>query len=264
MIGLLRNRIRRANALERDLARLADGTLDPSRRERMERLLAASPELQARLREQRRAVAAVRALARTEHAPLTLRVEHRALIARPTARRMPTLGPGLAGVASAIGAVAVTLAALTGGQAALTVAQAATIAVRPATAPVAKPPDDQVTLPRLGVGGVPFPYWEDHFGWRAAGTRTDRLDGRRLTTVFYRRGTQQVAYTIVSGGALLPAAGARIAVRAGTTLTISTTAGRRVVTWLRRGHTCVLSGRDVPLDALTVLGAWRGSGRIPY
>jgi hypothetical protein len=247
-------------SIERDLARLADGTLEPANRERVQQRVDGSPELQARLHEQRTAVAAARSVARLERAPLTLRLEHRALTAqRP--RRAPVLGLGLAG---ATGAIVWTFVGLGGGQAALTVAQAATIAARPATAVVAEPADDEVTLPRLSAAGLPFPYWEDHFGWHATGTRTDRMDGHALTTVFYRRGAQHIAYTIVAGDRLPPVTDAHIAVRAGTLLTISTTAGRTVVTWLRQGHTCVLSARDVPLDALVKLATWRGQGRIPY
>ena len=252
---------RRSSALERDLARLADGTLDPSRRERLERLLSASPELQDQLRDQRRAVAAVRSLAHPERAPVTLRLDHRAPTARPRRRRTPGLRLVLAGAA---GAAVWTLAGVVGGQAALSMAEAATIADRPATAAVVKPDDGQAALERLRAAGLPFPYWEDRFGWHAVGARTDLLDGRVLTTVFYRRGREVIAYTIVAGDALDPAPGARTAVRAGTRLTTVQTGDRRVVTWLRRGHTCVLSGRGVPLDALTALAGWRGGGRIPY
>ena len=250
----------RRASLERDLARLADGTLNPTDRERVQRRVDGSAELQACLREQRKAVAAARSLAQLERAPLTLRIGHRALTAHPR-RRAPMLGVGRAG---ATGAIVWMLVGLGGGQAALTVAQAATIAARPATAFVAEPPDDDVTLPRVAAAGLPFPYWEDRFGWHATGTRTDQVDGRSLTTVFYRRGAQRIAYTIVPGDALPPAAGARTAVRAGTLVTISTTGGRDVVTWLRHGHTCVLSGPGVPIDALVKLAAWRGHGRIPY
>jgi hypothetical protein len=104
------------------------------------------------------------------------------------------------------------------------------------------------------VSGLPFPYWEDRFDWRAAGARTDHLAGRVATTVFYRRGAQRVAYTIVSGQPLAaPASHAALSI-----------AGRQVVTWLRRGNTCVLSGRGVPVAELVRLAAWRGHGRIPY
>jgi len=258
----LRSSHTKANAsLERDLARLADGTLDPADRERVQRRVAASPELEARLHEQRRAVAAARSVAQLERAPLALRMEHRVRTAHAR-RRVPVVGLGLAGAA---GALVWTFVGLGGGQAALTVAQAATIAARPATAVVAQPPDDQVTLPAVRGDGLPFPYWEDHFGWHATGVRTDRVDGRSLTTVFYSRGAQQIAYTIVAGDALPPATGSHTAVRAGTIVTSSTTGGRRIVTWLRRGHTCVLSGgAGVPVDALFRLATWRGHGRIPY
>ena len=247
-------------AIERDLTRLADGTLDPAERERVRQLVADSPELQATLREQRRAVAATRAVAQHERAPLGLRMEYDTPTAQ-TRRRASLLGLGLAG---ATGAIVWTFIGLGGGEAALTVAQAATIAARPATAVVAEPADDDVTLPRLNAGGLPFPYWEDRFGWHATGVRNDRLDGRSVTTVFYRRGAQHIAYTIVPGDALEPVAGARPVVRAGTLLAISTSRGRKVVTWLRQGHTCVLSARGVPTSALVKLAAWRGHGRIPY
>lgn len=264
----LPGRTPRADAtLERDLARLADGTLHGPRRERVEQLVARSPELQARLREQRRAVAAARSLADHERAPITLHLQHKALVGRQSERRRPpALGLGLGlGLAGAAGALLWTVALLGGGQAGLTVAQAATIGVRPATAGVPEPPDDQVTLPGVRVDGVPFPYWEDRFGWHATGTRTDRLDGRILSTVFYRRGAQRIAYTIVAGQALPPVTAVRTVRHAGTLLASSSTGGRLVVTWLREGHTCVLSaGRDVPLDALLRLAGWSSRGRIPF
>jgi hypothetical protein len=255
-----RNSHLRPASVERDLARLADGTLDPSQRDRVERMVADSDELQDRLREQRLAVDATRGIVERERAPLTLRMHRQTLTARPR-RRGPLFTVGALATA---GALLWTVAVLGGSPAGLTVAEAAGLAGRPATAPVIKPPDDQVTLPGLRAAGLPFPYWEDHFGWHATGTRTDRMDGHALTTVFYRRGAQHIAYTIVAGDRLPPVTDAHIAVRAGTLLTISTTAGRTVVTWLRQGHTCVLSARDVPLDALVKLATWRGQGRIPY
>lgn len=226
--------------------------------------MAGSPELQARLRAQRRAVAATRSLANLERAPLALHTQYRALIGRGRRRRRP---PALAlALAGAAGALAWTLAGLGGGQAALTVAQAATIAGRPATTFVAEPAsDDHVALPGVQAAGMPFPYWEDRFGWHATGQRTDHVDGRMLTTVFYRRGAERIAYTIVSGDALAPVAAARTTVRGGTVLAGSWSGGRPVVTWLRRGHTCVLSGgRGVSFDALTRLAGWRSHGEIPF
>ena len=143
-------------------------------------------------------------------------------------------------------------------------AQAATIAVRPATAAVSEPADDAATLPHVRAAGLPFPYWEDAFGWHATGVRTDNVDGRELTTVFYRRHARRIAYTIVSGTLLPAVAGARTITRSGIVVHVISDGGRRVVTWLRRGHTCVLSGTGVPLDAMLKLAVWRGHGELPY
>ncbi len=185
-----------------------------------------------------------------------MRLHHRALTGRAR-RRGPALTAGLAGAAAAL---LWTVLSLGGGQAALTVAQAATIAVRPITAAVAEPRDDQTALPGVRAAGLAFPYWGDRFGWRATGMRTDRLDGRRLTTVFYRRGAARIAYTIVAGPAL--AARSRSTSRPRHALSTSTDGGRTIVTWMRRGHTCVLSGRDVPAGALQSLaGSELATGR---
>lgn len=248
----IRTRNPRRSTIERDLTRLADGTLDAARRRRAERLIATSPDLQARLREQRRAVAATRAVAQRERAPLAVRVRGPAAAPHRRAPRTPAFAAGLTG---SVVALVWTLAALGSSGAGLTVAQAATLATRPAIVATPQPGDDQVTLPHLRAAGLPFPYWDDHFHWRATGSRTDRIDGRILTTVFYRRGEQRIAYTIVSGAAL-PATGTRIG--------RFSSGERHVVTWLRRGHTCVLSGRGVPFAALIRLAAWRGHGGIPY
>lgn len=251
-------------AIERDLTRLADGTLEPERREALERLIAGSPELRRRLREQRLAVVATRTIAQSERAPLELRASQPAALASPWRRwragGRPVLGFGLAG---ATATVALLLATPGGGQAGLTVAQAATIAVRPALATVSEPRDDSLTLPRLHAAGLPFPYWEDRFGWRATGMRRDRLDGRLLTTVFYQRGRELIAYTIVDGPPLATGERARTIARAGTAVRTLPTGQATTVTWLRGGHSCVLSSIGVPptpptpVGALVELAAWR-------
>jgi anti-sigma factor RsiW len=173
----------RPSTLERDLTRFADGTLEPKRRELLERLLAQSPELRRRLHEQRRAVLAMRWVAERERAPLGVRIRHRALKTRPRPRR-PIARRLVLGLAGPAAALALLLALLGGGQGSLTVARAATLAARPALAAVAEPPDHSVALPQLRRAGLPFPYWEDRFGWRATGVRTDHIGGRTATTVF--------------------------------------------------------------------------------
>jgi anti-sigma factor RsiW len=242
---IARRRRLRPSVLERDLTHLADDTLEPGRRELVERLVASAPELQERLREQRQAVAATRFAAQRERAPLALRMGRRAIGSRRPRRGTFTLA--LAGPAAIVATI---LAVIAGGEPGLTVAQAATLAARPALATVAEPPDGSAWLPGLRAEGLPFPYWEDRFGWRATGARTDRIDGRAATTVFYRRGAQRIAYTIVSGQALTSDARP----------TAITAGGRHIVTWLRRGRTCVLSGQSVAPEALLELA----SERAPY
>ena len=231
-------------ALERDLTRLADGSLDPDLRQPLEQLVARSPELQRRLSEQHRAVVAARYVAERERAPLAVRMRRRG-IGSPARFRRRRLTFALVGTLAALASI---LALLGSGAPGLTVAQAATLATRPALSSVGQPHDGAVTLPGLRAEGLPFPYWEDSFGWRATGMRTDRLGGRVETTVFYRRGGQEIGYTIVSGRPLSTRASA----------TAITAGNRQVVTWLRSGHTCVLSGRNVAFRALIELAAWGG------
>ena len=99
----------RSRALERDVARLADGTLVGPRRELLGRMLAGSPELERRLDEQRRALAAVRSSGTRERAPLALRIRHRRLKTgrspRPFSRLR--LSAGLAGAFAALAAILV-------------------------------------------------------------------------------------------------------------------------------------------------------------
>ena len=102
-------------------------------------------------------------------------------------------------------------------------------------------------------------------GLRASGVRRDDVQGRLLTTVFYRGHGSRVAYTIVPGAPLRAGHDVRTIRRGGLSISAFATTGHRlVVMWLRRGHTCVLSGVDVPLDALVKLAAWRGHGTLPY
>jgi hypothetical protein len=114
------------------------------------------------------------------------------------------------------------------------------------------------------VDDVPFPNYVAKFGWRTVGKRTDRPSGRHATTVFYEKGGRQLAYTIVSGDALDVPASASKTTRGGVEYATFKTAGRNVVTWERRGRTCVLSSRDASSDELVALADWRGTGAIPF
>ena len=49
--------------------------------------------------------------------------------------------------------------------------------------------------------------------------------------------------------------------RDGVDLQVFARDGRLAVTWLRAGHTCVLSSAGVDEDTLTKLAVWKGAGR---
>jgi hypothetical protein len=146
------------------------------------------------------------------------------------------------------------------------VAQASVIAARPAqaAAPVPPPGVETGALPGLRAAGLPFPYWEDAFGLRATGVRYDRVGGQPATTVFYARGNDRIAYTIVAGSALPAGEPARSTVLAGVRFWTLSANGRAVVTWLRAGHSCVLSGSSAKLSSLLRLASWRHGGEVPY
>jgi hypothetical protein len=109
----------------------------------------------------------------------------------------------------------------------------------------------------VSAEGLSFPNWGPKLGWRATGVRRTELGDRRLTTVTYVKDGRSVDYTVVSGapldehGALLVRDGLRLR------------ASSDLVTWRRRGRTCVLSGDGVPTATLAKLAAWDGDGAVP-
>jgi hypothetical protein len=112
------------------------------------------------------------------------------------------------------------------------------------------------------VQGVHFPYWEEHFGWRSTGQRTDRIAGRTITTVFYanHRG-QRIGYAIVAGTPAPSMPSGSVHWSHGSSYRLLQANGTEVVTWLRDGRLCVLSGRGVNGPSLLRLASWgtRGS-----
>lgn len=259
---------RRTIPTERDLLALADGSLPASRRVRVERAVAGSPEMQAILAAQRRTLAAIDDAA-SERAPVSLRARLE-LLREPQQRRktrqwatLPRLVSAGALAAAAVAAVAIVLT-VGGGVQGPTVAQAAVLATR---APVAGAPPEAGHSPMLNglrAAGLPFPYWEDRFGFRAVGVRHDSLDGRQATTVFYRRGNARVAYTILSGTPVAAGAATTRTTEYGVVVRALTARGMKVATWLRRDHTCVLSGSNISSSVLVRLASWRGDGELPY
>jgi anti-sigma factor RsiW len=234
-----------------ELAQLLDGSLEPARAAELE---AAFGDRIARMRAGRDLA---RDAAASVDAPFELRRQVDAL-ARPTglaSRRLRDWRPlaALAGVAAAA-LIALVLATGSGAptvQAVLDVAgQAPAAAVSPQGGPL---------LP-VEVEGVRFPDYQEKFGWRAVGRRTDEVDGRSVTTVTYARGDERVRYSIVAGEALAEPDGEDLEAE-GTRL-------RRIgdsnaVTWERQGHTCVMDG-SAPLGTLAELAGWKAKGEVPF
>lgn len=246
-----------------ELAALADGSISPERRAALEAEVAASPEVAAHLAEQESALAYIDRATATTAAPARLRgrIEAERRSRRRSARPRLVLGTGL--VAATATAVALLLV-LPGGAGGPSIAAAAALSTRPPTAPAPPPRPGQPKLLARAVGGVPFPNWLKKFGWRASGVRADTLGGRETATVFYRKQGHRIGYTIVDGSPLQVPSGAARARREGTELRTFRTDGRLVVTWLRGGKTCVLSGRGVPRAVLLKLAAWKGKGGVPF
>ncbi len=212
------------------------------------------------LREQEAELGTIRS--RSEQAPPRLR----AWLASELARRRAERRRGFVVAAACAGAAALALTlviALPGGGDGVTVADAAAVGERPATAPAPPPSRVNEYLLTRSVERVPFPNWRER-GWRAIGSRDDRIDGREAETVFYERDGRRVAYTIVSGSALSPPTEGARSLRSRVELARFALDGRAVVTWRRRGHTCVLSGAGLSREEMLSLASWKAGGKIPY
>jgi hypothetical protein len=142
------------------------------------------------------------------------------------------------------------------GAAPLTVGQTVAPTLRAATLP---PPSESLTRHAqldAAVDGVPFPYWGERFGWHSTGARADRIAGRTVTTVFYANsGGQRVGYAIFAGAPMAKTDGV-VTWRGGVSYRSFDEKGVAVVTWLRDGHLCVVSGRGVTSATLLRLASW--------
>jgi hypothetical protein len=177
-------------------------------------------------------------------------------------RLAPLLSWKLGAAVAAAAIAGALVAGLTGpGSSSLSVRQASALTLRPATG--AAPPHSRSDRPTLAVSvnGLAFPYWEDRFGWRAIGARTDRVAGREVTTVFYgnHRG-QTIGYAIVSGANPPRISEGMMAWRGGVHYWLTSVNGVPAVTWLRDGHLCVVSGRGVDSATLLRLASWTDHG----
>jgi hypothetical protein len=242
---------------ESELAALADGSLTAERSACALARVRDSSELRAALAEQRRAIELTAAVDVQAPASLHRRVE--AMVPSRRARGLATRRIGFAAAAAAAlaaGAVAIGLSG--GGSSGLSVQGAAALTLSHATMPAPAESTTHRAQLDASVGGIPFPYWEERFGWRGSGARSDRLAGRAVTTVFYSdtKG-RRIGYTIVSGRAPATHGGTLIR-RWGVPYRLLSHDGATVVTWQRGGHLCVVSGRGVSARTLLHLASWSG------
>ncbi len=175
--------------------------------------------------------------------------------ARPRAR-----GAWLAaGAALACAAVAAALAVgLGSGSQAPSLSDAAALTLRPALRAAPAESGHAGTELAAAVQGVSFPYWEEDLGWRSTGERSDTVAGRAVTTVFYaNRSGVRVGYAIMSGAAP-KVGGGKLWWHDGVAYRVQSLHGTEVVSWLRSGHLCVVSGRGVQKRTLLALASWGG------
>jgi hypothetical protein len=203
-------------------------------------------------------------------APATLHRRVREMVASPTPRRRGWSGaldgrlkPTLAAmaVAAALGAA---IALLTGGvarQQGPGVSAASQLTLSAATTGAPHESSAHAAQLNVAVDGVAFPYWKERFGWRATGTRTDTLDGRRVTTVFYSGpDARRIGYAIVGGTPAPGVGGGTVVWHRGVAYRLRQVGGVPVVTWQRGGRLCVLSGRGVSGTTLVRLASWGEGG----
>jgi hypothetical protein len=201
-------------------------------------------------------------------APLGLRERieaDRRRVARGAGARRRRLRGLLIPAGGLVAAAVVAVVLVVGGGGAPSVVATASLAAR---GPVLPPPaEDKANeaLLKSSIDGVPFPYW-GKLKWESSGARDDKIEGRAARTVFYDnpKGVR-AAYTILDGDAIDPPSDATKRMDKGTELYVIVKDGRRIVTWERNHHTCVLSAPvAISEQKLLDLAAWKGNGKVPF
>jgi hypothetical protein len=195
-------------------------------------------------------------------APERLHRRTEALIARRGADRGRRSSPRVRlGAASGLVAAAALVLALvlgSGGSGShFSLRNATALALAPATG--AAPAESARRHAQLAaaVDDVSFPYWGERFGWRSTGSRSDRVGGRAVRTVFYSDSSgQRIGYAIVAGTPAPRISGGRVHWRSGTPFRVTRFDGARVVMWLREGHLCIVAGDGVSTATLLMLASW--------
>ena len=184
---------------------------------------------------------------------------------RGSERSRRRFGLGFAGtiVVAAVIAVALAVGLSSGGGAPkLTLRQASALTLRPATLPAPAQSTRNDAQLTAAVDNVAFPYWEDRFGWRATGERTDQIDGRAVKTVIYEDDHgRRIGYSIVADTPAPALSGGGVVIRGTVPYRMFSEDGAQSISWLRDGHLCVVSGRGVSTATLLKLASW-GDGSV--
>jgi hypothetical protein len=190
---------------------------------------------------------------------------HAEAAARDFGIALPRLRPAVAvaGVAVVL-VVSLVVAMSVGGPGGSRVVQAAELSLLPSTEP---PPATNTQRPELlerSFAGVTFPAWTEKFHWRADGARTDELDGRPTTTVYYTHTHHRIGYTVISGPPIDPPDDAERLNARGVELHRFRLGFQDVVTFERDGRTCVLSGDVHDPNTLVKLASWKADDSISF
>jgi hypothetical protein len=156
---------------------------------------------------------------------------------------IPVRRPALAGAVALVAALALVVVLSLGGPGGASAVKAAQLNALPA----------EHAAPARSFAGVSYPNWSVEFGWFALGRRGDELGGRRTTTTFYRHTHHRIGYTVVAGRALKPPADAEVVTVKGLELHRFRLGEQDAVSFVRNGHTCVLSGKVHDPDTLVKL-----------
>jgi hypothetical protein len=195
-------------------------------------------------------------------APAELHRRIQAMADEASARRSPARSPlrlrlGAGAVALAVLVLALVLALGSSGPGGLDLQRTAAFALaRPELRAPSESPGAGSQL-EANVEGIAFPYWGERFGWEASGSRIDRYDGRTIHTVFYSSSAgRRVGYAIVAGSPAPGVGAGTVHYLDGTAYHLTSLDGAGVVSWIREGHLCVVSGRGVPAATLLALASW--------
>jgi hypothetical protein len=178
---------------------------------------------------------------------------------------LPRLRPVAVAAGVAVGMVIALVVALSvGGPGGSRVVQAAELSLLPSTE---APPTTNKQRPALlerSFAGVTFPAWSKKFRWHQDGARTDELNGRRTTTVYYTHTHHRIGYTVISGRPVDPPEDAETLNARGLELHHFRLGYQDVVTFERNGRTCVLSGDVHHPETLVKLASWKADSTVNF